>query len=153
MAYKPLNSKISSSGVSSFALPADCYKIEAVLETADDGSVTIIEPSAVGDSNGYWVWANTVYLPETSNVTMYYQSYYPSVTTQTTDITVPLWAREAVLCRSAAYCLVPNQASRARLGAYQDKQDANPLANSLIQSSDWLINQFVRIMTEHKHAT
>ena len=33
-----------------------------------------------------------------------------------------------------------------------DRQDAPPLANSLIQAADWLIAQFERIMTEHKHA-
>ena len=54
--------------------------------------------------------------------------------------------------RAAAHCLAPNMISRARLGAFHDRQDAPPLANSLIQAADWLIAQFERIMTEHKHA-
>ena len=68
------------------------------------------------------------------------------------DIPVPIWAREAVVYRAAAHCLAPNMISRARLGAFHDRQDAPPLANSLIQAADWLIAQFERIMTEHKHA-
>ena len=154
LAYRPKHSVATFSNVSQFSLPADCYRIEALVETWEEGGGAQLAPVQVGEGGGYWVWNGQVTLPETADsVTLYYQAYYPVVTAQTADIPVPEWAREAVLCRAAAYCLTPNQASRARLGAYHDRQDANPLDNSLIQTADWLIRQFERIMAEHKHAS
>jgi hypothetical protein len=55
-----------------------------------------------------------------------------------------------VVYRAAAHCLVPNLASRARLGAFNDRQDAPPMQNSLLQAADWFIGQFERICAEHR---
>ena len=153
MAYRPLQVKVTHTSVSQITLPADCYQIEALLETDGSGNASSMAPAEVGESVGYYVWNGIIYLPEVvDTVTLFYQAYYPTVTGATTDIPVPIWARTAVLYRTAAHCLVPNQVSRARLGAFHDRQDAGPLDNSLIQSSNWLIAEFERIMTEHKHA-
>lgn len=153
MAYRPLQVKSTHTNVSQIALPAGCYQIEALLETDENDNTSSMEPTEVGEPNGYYVWNGIIYLPEeVDTVTLYYQSYYSTVTDGTADIPVPTWARTAVLYRTAAHCLVPNQVSRARLGAFHDRQDAGPLDNSLIQSSNWLIAEFERIMTEHKHA-
>jgi len=153
MAYRPLQLVSAHTDVSQIAVPAGCYQIETLLETDEDDNISSIAPVQVGETSGYWIWNSIIYLPEEiDTVTLYYQSYYAVVTNTTADIPVPTWARTAVLYRTAAHCLVPNQVSRARLGAFHDRQDAGPLDNSLIQSSNWLIAEFERIMTEHKHA-
>lgn len=153
MAYRPLQLVSTYTNVSQVTVPATCYRIEALLETDGNGNTSSMAPAQVGEPDGYYVWNGIIYLPATvDTVTLYYQSYYSTVTNVTTDIPVPTWARTAVLYRTAAHCLIPNQVSRARLGAYHDRQDAGPLDNSLIQSSNWLIAEFERIMTEHKHA-
>ena len=153
MAYRPLQLVSTYTNVSQVTVPATCYRIEALLETDENNYTSSMAPAQVGEPNGYYVWNGIIYLPSTVDaVTLYYQSYYSTVTNVTTDIPVPTWARTAVLYRTAAHCLIPNQVSRARLGAYHDRQDAGPLDNSPIQSSNWLIAEFERIMTEHKHA-
>lgn len=153
MAYRPLQLVSTHTNVSQITVPATCYRIEALLETDENDNTVSMGPAQVGEPDGYYVWNGIIYLPEeVDTVTLYYQSYYPAATNATTDIPVPTWARTAVLYRTAAHCLIPNQVSRARLGAYHDRQDAGPLDNSLIQSSNWLIAEFERIMTEHKHA-
>jgi hypothetical protein len=57
---------------------------------------------------------------------------------------------DAIVYMTAAHCLVPHMTSRARLGAFNDKADASPIQNSLIQASDWYISQFDRIVAAHR---
>jgi len=153
MAYRPLQTKSVHTNVAQITLPTDCYRIEAILEASEDGSLSPITPDEVGGLLGWYVWSGIIYLPsEADEATLYYQSYYPAIAIGASDIPVPIWARIAVLYRAAAHCLVPNQVSRARLGAFHDRQDAGPLDNSLIQSSNWLIAEFERVMAEHKHS-
>lgn len=153
MAYKPLQTKSTHTSVSQITLPADCYRVECILGTNENGT-SMIASAQVGESDGWWIWNGIVYLPEEMDtVTLYYQSYYPAIAVGASDIPVPIWTRMAIVYRAAAHCLVPNQVSRARLGAFHDRQDAGPLDNSLIQSSNWLITEFERLMVEHKHAT
>jgi hypothetical protein len=45
---------------------------------------------------------------------------------------------------------MPNLSSRARLGAFNDRQDAAPLQNSLIQAANWFVEQFERIVATHR---
>ena len=160
LAYRPLQAASQHTRVSQIAWPADCYRIVAVLATDQDGYQTALSAASLdnpgellADDSAYWVWNGQISLGATyPAVTLYYQAYYPLMAVNAADIPLPPWAREAVVYRAAAHCLAPNMISRARLGAFHDRQDAPPLANSLIQAADWLIAQFERIMTEHKHA-
>ena len=153
MAYRPLQATSQHTRVSQITWPADCYRISALMVTDERDNVSAISEVRVGEWNGYWAWNGVIHLEETVEAaTLYYQAYYPLMAVNAADIPVPIWAREAVVYRAAAHCLAPNMISRARLGAFHDRQDAPPLANSLIQAADWLIAQFERIMIEHKHA-
>lgn len=153
LAYRPLQAVSQHTRVSQIAWPADCYRISALLVTDERDNGSALSEVRVGEWNGYWVWNEVIHLEEPAEIaTLYYQAYYPPMVVDVVDIPVPAWAREAVVYRAAAHCLVPNLVSRARLGAFHDRQDAPPLANSLIQAADWFIAQFERIMVEHKHA-
>lgn len=156
-AHRPIQSRATFGAVSSFTLPTDCYRIAAIVAVDEDGSsvslsaATIGNPGEMFDEDSYWVWGTTVFLgKEYVSSTLYYHAYYPIVTTSTTDIAVPTWARDAIVYLTAAHCLVPNMTSRARLGAFNDKADASPIQNSLIQASDWYISQFDRIVGTHR---
>lgn len=158
-AYRPAQATSVHTNASTIAVPADCYKIAAVAATLGD-ETELLQPAAVSstaafeDIGSFWVWGSTITLNTTyDRVTLYYYGYYPAMEVGVSDIPVPTWAREAIVFRAAAYCLVPNLVSRARLGAYHDREDAPPLQNSLIQAAEWFIKQFERIMTEHKAAT
>lgn len=156
-AHRPIQGKATFGAVSSFTLPDDCYRIAAIVAVDEDdvssslSAATIGNPGEMFDENNYWVWGTTIYLgKEYVSSTLYYHAYYPIVTTSTTDITVPAWARDAIVYLTAAHCLTPNMTSRARLGAYNDKADASPIQNSLIQASNWYISQFDRIVAAHR---
>jgi hypothetical protein len=159
-AHRPLQAVQPYSNASQFAWPADCYRIAAIVATDEEGvtatlsAVTIGNPGeTVGYGWTYWAWNGVIYLDATYvSVTLYYHAYYPTLALGAADIPVPIWAREAVVYRAAAHCLTPNLSSRARLGAFNDKQDAQPMQNSLIQAADWFIAQFERIMAEHRQA-
>lgn len=153
LAYRPLQAASQHTRVSQIAWPADCYRISALLVTDERDNVSALSEVRVGEWNGYWIWNGVIQLEEpVEAATLYYQAYYPAMSVHVADIPVPAWAREAVVYRAASHCLVPNLVSRARLGAFHDRQDAPPLQNSLIQAADWFIAQFERIMVEHKHA-
>lgn len=157
VSHKPLQKSSTSSDVSTISIPSDCYRIAAVVATDSEGvstplsAATIGNPGDVFDADSYWVWDSSIYLGDTyPSVTLYYYAYYPTATINTTDIVVPDWAREAIVYLSAAHCLMPNLSSRARLGAFNDRQDAAPLQNSLIQAANWFIEQFERVVATHR---
>jgi hypothetical protein len=157
VSHKPLQKSGSSSDAETISVPSDCYRIAAVVATDDDGVSTALSAASIGnpgdvfDANSYWVWGTTIYLgDEYPSVTLYYYAYYPIATNATTDIIVPEWARDAIVYLSAAHCLMPNLSSRARLGAFNDRQDAAPLQNSLIQAANWFVEQFERIVATHR---
>lgn len=158
-AYRPLQVKSSHANIDQIAWPADCYRIAAVVSINDEGYATSLTPVTIGNPGDqigqdgtYLVWDETIYLDqEYDAITLYYYASYPVAAIDDLDIPVPVWCRDAVVYRAAAHCLVPNMSSRARLGAFNDRQDAAPLQNSLIQAADWLIAQFERIMAEHRH--
>jgi hypothetical protein len=156
--YHPRQAKTTEYTVSEIAFPIDCYRIVSVVAPDVDGEqatltqVTIGNPGDTLDADGtYWVWDSVVYLgAEYDEISLYYQAYYPDPVLGDPDIAVPTWARDAIVYRAAAHCLVPSLIGRARLGAYHDRADAPPLQNSLIQAADWCIAQFERVMAEHK---
>lgn len=158
VAHRPLQAVQTYSNVDQFAWPVDCYRVAAIVATDGDGYKTVLSVATVGNpgetfaaETTYWAWNGTIYLDQTYQaVTLYYQAYYPTLALNAADIPVPIWAREAVIYRAAAHCLVPNLTSRARLGAFHDRQDASPIQNSLIQAAEWFIGQFERIMAEHR---
>jgi hypothetical protein len=156
-AHRPLQAVQTHSKVSQLAWPADCYRIAAIMATDEDGVkaalsvATIGNPGDLGYGWTYWVWDDVITLDTTyAGVQLYYHAYYPGMAIDAPDIPVPIWAREAVVYRAAAHCLVPNLSSRARLGAHHDRQDSSPVQNSLIQAADWFLGQFERIMAEHR---
>lgn len=156
-AHRPVYGKSTLGAVSSFALPADCYRIAAVVATDEEGISTSLSAATIGnpgemfDEDCYWVWGGTVYLGKTyTSSILYYHAYYPTAGSSTTDIPVPIWAQDAIVYLAAAHCLTPNLSSRARLGAFNDKSDASPIQNSLIQAADWYISQFDRIVGMHR---
>lgn len=157
-AHRPLQAVRTHSNVNQLAWPADCYRIAAIMATDEDGVQTALSTAtvgnpgdALGETGTYWVWNGVIMLDATyASVTLYYHAYYPTLALGAADIPVPIWAREAVVYRAAAQCLVPNLASRARLGAFHDRQDASPVQNSLVQAADWFIGQFERICAEHR---
>jgi hypothetical protein len=159
-AHRPRQAVQSYSNVSQFAWPADCYRIAAIVAVDEEGvkatlsAATVGNPGDVlGEEGAYWAWNGVIELDATYvSVTLYYHAYYPTLALGAADIAVPIWAREALVYRAAAHCLTPNLSSRARLGAFNDKQDAPPMQNSLVQAADWFLSQFERIMTEHRQA-
>lgn len=159
-AYRPRQAVQPYSNVSRFNWPADCYRVAAIVATDEEGVKTALSAATVGnpgdvlgEEGTYWAWNGVIELDATyASVTLYYHAYYPTLALGAADIPVPIWAREAVVYRAAAHCLTPNLASRARLGAFHDRQDAPPVQNSLIQAADWFIGQFERICAEHRQA-
>ena len=157
-AHRPLQALASYADVSQIALPADCYRIAALVAADEEGYQTVLAAAAIGDpgetlggEGTYWLWNGAISLGATYQaVTLYYHAYYPTLVLSAADIPVPVWAREAVVYRAAAHCLTPNLSSRARLGAFNDRQDAQPLQNSPIQAANWFIDQFNRIVAEHR---
>lgn len=159
-AHRPLQAVQTHSAVSQIDWPAGCYRIAAIVATDEEGyqavlsAATVGNPGdALGETGTYWAWNGVVTLDATyASVDLYYHAYYPVMAIDASDIPVPIWAREAVVYRAAAHCLVPNLTSRARLGAHNDRQDASPIQNSLIQAAEWFIAQFERSMAEHRQA-
>ena len=157
-AHRPLQAVQMHSKVSQLAWPADCYRIAAIVATDEDGvkatlsAATVGNPGdALGQEGTYWAWDSVIHLDTTyPTIELYYHAYYPTLALDAADIPVPIWAREAVVYRAAAHCLVPNLSSRARLGAFHDRQDASPVQNSLIQAAEWFIAQFERVCAEHR---
>jgi hypothetical protein len=156
-AHRPVESKATFGTVDSFTLPANCYRIAAIVAVDEDGSAVSLSAATVGNpgemfgEDSYWVWGTTVHLGKTYvSSTLYYHAYYSVASISTTDIPVPTWAMDAIVYMAAAHCLVPNMTSRARLGAFNDKADASPIQNSLIQASNWYISQFDRIVAAHR---
>jgi hypothetical protein len=160
VAHRPMEVTLTFAAVNQITLPIACYRIAAIAVEDDAGYTQFLSPTAIADqmdassAESYWVWNGIIHLgAEYTSGSLYYHSYYPTMTVGIADIPVPVWAREAIIYRAAAHCLTPNLTSRARLGAYNDKQDASPIQNSLIQAADWFIGQFERIMAEHRQAT
>ena len=159
-AHRPRQAVQPYSNVSQFNWPADCYRIAAIVATDERGwesnlsAATVGNPGdVIGQEGTFWTWNGVIYLGATyASVQLYYHAYYPTLALGAADIPVPIWAREAVVYRAAAHCLTPNLSSRARLGAHNDRADAPPLQNSLIQAADWYLSQFERIMAEHRQA-
>ena len=160
LAHHPRQATSQHTGVDQIPWPADGYRIAALIAADGDGYGAALTPATVGgpgetlgDPGSYWVWNGVIYLGAAYDaLTLYYHASYPPMAVGVADIPVPAWAREAVVYRAAAHCLVPGLVGRARLGAYHDRADAPPLQNSLIQAADWFIAQFERVMAEHRGA-
>jgi len=154
--------------VSSYAFPGDMYAIKGLrVNDADKGYYFLeqigMQPGTgwpyygTTDSTslpeGYWTWNNTIYFCRLySSISLYYKAYYTTVTGSTADIPIPVWAQEALLYWTAAYCLNPTLVTRARLAMWYDKKDAEPTKNPLIQAAEYYRQEFSRIMNLH-HGT
>ena len=118
-----MQSTATISSVSSYAFPSDLYRIKVLQVQDSEADTFFLEevPMEAGRSwpfdgtvdtttlpDGYWLWNKTIYFGRLhSSIKLYYDAYYTAVTTSTTDIPVPEWAREAFIYWIASYCLNP----------------------------------------------
>lgn len=167
--HVPLQSEYMVSGGSiSIAYPPDTYRVASVrvknnndtywdtLPRLDYTSDSHLPNSSEIDDASYpaswWTWNGYIYLGrQYDTVAVQYHAYYATVQANTADIPVPLWAQEAIIYRSAAYCCNPGAAQRARLGQYTERRlDAPPLENSMISLAEWFRSEYNRLIQEHK---
>lgn len=89
----------------------------------------------VNDDKKWWIWPpDTINLNEkpSGDVDLYYYAHWPEVAGDADEITVPVWAREALLFYAAAYCLSKTATAAANIRQYNTKTDSgNPEHNPM----------------------
>ena len=84
-------------------------------------------------------------------VALHYVAYYPEVTDDTSVITVPYWAREAIKCYVCSEALGPGSVKTAQLRQYQSRREAGkPEDNPLLARADRFVLRYYQILAEHR---
>lgn len=84
-------------------------------------------------------------------VTLHYVAHYPEVTDDTSMITVPRWAREAVKLYAAAVALEPASVKASNLGQWKDRSESGtPEDNPMLRQSEYFLKRFYEILAAHQ---
>ena len=76
-------------------------------------------------------------------ITIHYVAHYPEVTGDSSDITVPRWAREPIKLYTAARALEPSALAAGDLGRWRtDRDSGNPEHNPLLRMTEYFMNQY-----------
>lgn len=158
---------VASTTASSLVMPDDLYQIKAVRITDNVQGIVDFIPridltldrtiglqvnvSTFSLPDAYWVWDKTIYFGRLHDkYDVYYLAYWPTVSADTENVDVPVWAREPLICLTIAYCLSPALLLRGRLGAWLERSDQDPIKNSLIQAAEYYRTLYEKLMQEHQ---
>lgn len=113
--------------------------------------------SATTTSNplGYVLWPTGKIrfsrIPVTSQVvTLHYVGHYPTVTGDSSVITVPRWAREAIKYHACASALDGQSIKASTLGQYKSRMEAgDPEDNPVLQQARYFMRRYYDILAAH----
>lgn len=90
-------------------------------------------------------------VPESGQtVTLYYVAHYPTVTTDSSSITVPAWAREALKLYVCARTLEPVTNQTADLARWKSKRDSGtPEHNPMLMLCEYYMKQYWHRIGRH----
>ena len=84
-------------------------------------------------------------------VTLHYVAYYPTVVGDSSLITVPRWALEAIKLYAAAVSLEPASTKAGNLGQYKSRREAGqPEDNPLLRLAEHYLSRYNEILAAHQ---
>jgi len=112
-------------------------------------------PSSDGVDRTYYEWPretitlSSIPAVDTEFIINYF-SYYPEVLVDSSEVIVPRWSREAVLCYAAAYCMNPSATSASKIRQYNQKVDSgNPEQNPFERRIKAYLDRWYSILQSH----
>ena len=151
---------------SSFSLPDDFFKVNLVEWQRTDYYRKFLEqitrrpgwefPSTSVDDDsypvGFWIEDDTLYLGRTCDVafTLHYYAYWPVPSVDADVITVPRWARQALVFYTAAMALSRKSIAFAKIRQWNTRIDSGrPTDEPLMPEVEFLLRQYQEIIDKH----
>ncbi len=145
--------------VTSWSLPGDYLELGAVWCTKEAEWLEAVSfipgeewsdqtPRSGSTPRGYYLWPQetlnvTWLIASGDGLTLYYYGYWGEVTTGSSSIGVPQWAREALIYYAAAYCLAPGGVQAATIGQYDTRRDSgNPEHNPVFEQAKYYMEMY-----------
>lgn len=110
-------------------------------------------PGLQPDTTGYIDTGSVIYFGDTtiSNATLWYYSFYPTITTDTDAAGVPLWAEWGIINLAIAYMLIPAAVGVADLRRYETRRDAGqPEDNPSRIQANWHMKQYLDTVSRYR---
>ena len=150
----------------SFDLPDDFYRVNLVEWRRTDYYRKFLEavprrpgwefPSTEVDDDsypvGYWIEDETLYLGRTAEVdfTLHYLAYWPTPSGDASQISVPRWARQALVFYISAMALFRKSVGFAKIRQWNTRMDSGkPTDEPLLPEVEFLLRQYKEIISTH----
>jgi hypothetical protein len=154
---KQLTQALVGDGVAvSFALPSNCYRIVAVLDSSSGAFIPALRMNAYGSPGdnlmtnqdwceypeGYVTFANTIQVDE--SMTVYYSAVWPKPSIGSDVISVPSYAHPALAYYAASYTLLNKATSGASLNQWDQAgvDSGTPVMNPMKDMSSYFLERF-----------
>lgn len=164
--YPRKRSTTLAADTESFTVPDDFFRVDLVEWKRTDYYWKFLEeisrrpgyefPSTEVDESsypvGYWVIDDKLYLGRTSEAafTLHYHAYWPVPSGDSSEITVPRWARQALAFYIGAMALIRKSIGFAKIRQWNTRTDSgNPLQEPLMPEAKFLLEQYKQIINDH----
>jgi hypothetical protein len=165
--WRPRERRLTlASDTASFELPDDFYRVNLVEWQRTDYYRKYLEevprrpgwefPSTEADEDsypvGFWIEDDVLYLGRTAEVdfTLHYLAYWPIPSGDASSITVPRWARQALVFYISAMALLRKSVGFAKIRQWNTRMDSGrPTDEPLMPEVEFFLRQYKEIISTH----